>query len=685
MTTIRKHKWLRIFAYSILGLLVSLYLILKFLVPIAISSEVARTRINQILSDSLARPVTFVPHLRVSWSLAPHLTIGDLVIGNPPELAAPAPLMTLKSAEIALDAWKLLSGTVTLPALRFESGSLSLWKSVSGESNWQFPSRSASATSDKDNVTAAPWLPEIELIEVKKFAVEYRDQQSQIVVPGEISSLAVKHLGTSAPTLLEAEASLHTRPFSLKAELAPVAQFFTQEKWPLKLHIGHAGLKLDTQGSLQRNSQDAVSGETSFQFSGTELVTFLASLGLQLPLNIQNATLEGNLNYDSNSTALTITEGSFGSALFQAALTYRPAATEFQGKLAVQNLDLPAVLPIESSRQPEVKVEAAQKFLFSESPLALVIPETPHGAVELQLTNFTASKDFVFSDVAATLRLENQDFEVSQLKATGMGSHTSADFRLGKSGVHLALQSLNLPFDKISEASGVKGGSMDLHAELKGQGDSLRAIASSLQGELEAKIRSVELTGGGLFFSTSNLFEILNPLAEKGKPVAFTCAIAKFKVHDGMAKSLGIASKVGDISILGDGSINLKNESLSLGFVPKSSSVGASTLVPPLKVYGTLLHPTIVPNPLGLATAQLDTVQSLVTGSISTLGGLADELETATGLKDEDSAKHKLSPDEICAQIIAENAGTLTSLVGGLVFGTSSGSKESHESPSHHQ
>ena len=230
------------------------------------------------------------------------------------------------------------------------------------------------------------------------------------------------------------------------------------------------------------------------------------------------------------------------------------------------------------------------------------------------------------------------------------------------------MQASNLDYDRLSASTGVKGGKLSLSTSLNSQGNSFRKIAENLSGQLDLKLTDTILTSGGLFYSTSNLFDILNPLSKGKKETEIKCLLTKFNINKGLADSSGTSAKIEDLAVLGDGTIDLRNETVSMGFVPRSSSIGAATLVPPLKVYGSLKNPSILPNPLRLAAEQIDNIQGLITGTIGLAGDLLVGIAEATTIisKPAPKAHH---PGQECEEIIKENSDKLTTLVGSLVFG----------------
>ncbi len=729
----------KLFSITLALVLVAL-LVLKILLPLGLSSQFARRHLEKALSHAMERPVEFIPKLRMSWGMIPHLTIGDLAISNPTGFSESPKLLLLESIATSFDTWKLLTGGVVFPILTFEHGNVNLVTDAAGKNNWSI-SGNPELVAQKEDPDSSLWLPQIDLIALDDVKFSYLDRRTDASYQGRVTSLSVKHVGSGNPLELAAKAAFDGQELSLNAKVGTLTKLLAGNEWPVDLHLQFAGQDLKVDGTARLEDSGDVSGAVNAQLTGTELGKFLESFEIRpvpaistydvsgnfsirnglLKFSLDNSSIEsialkasgqarfdgerpaGDVNLevsgsdlqsalknlgissapplkafrvvaaataDAEAVKLTVRESSFDALKLDGTVTQSIADSEITGTFTLHNVDLKQLLSTADGDSDQPKEKKSDKFLFSEQPLDLSILQRPKISLDFRVDNLTLPNDLQISDVAASVVVQKGELEVPRLVAHAQKGELSAKMLLGQSGLNLELHGTNLPFDKISPSEGVKGGTADLDVTLKGTGNSARNIVATLNGGIELRLRDIDLTKGGLFVSTSNLFDILNPLAKDSAAVTLTCSLFKFNVTNGIARSSGLATKIGDVSILGDGQIDLQKETLSLGFVPRSSSVGASTLVPPLKVYGSIFSPTIVPNPLGLATAQLDTIQSIFTGSLPALGDFATGLGRMAGISKYEVGGKARGPDEICQQILDENAGKLTTLVGGLVFGT---------------
>jgi uncharacterized protein involved in outer membrane biogenesis len=93
----------------------------------------------------------------------------------------------------------------------------------------------------------------------------------------------------------------------------------------------------------------------------------------------------------------------------------------------------------------------------------------------------------------------------------------------------------------------------------------------------------------------------------KQQPLELHCVVTDFKIRKGVAVAESFVVDARGISLFGDGSIDLRNESLDLNFDWLAAGVSEKNALPTFKVRGTLVSPTgkfdtkkLIGNALGL-------------------------------------------------------------------------------------
>ena len=147
-------------------------------------------------------------------------------------------------------------------------------------------------------------------------------------------------------------------------------------------------------------------------------------------------------------------------------------------------------------------------------------------------------------------------------------------------------------------------GTLDLSLDLQGQGNSARAIASTLNGQSEV------ISDGGRIDSTllkvldAGLGDILGPLLGGGGDgqARLNCLVSRFQFQDGLATSQAMILDSESLTVAGGGTIDLKTERLDLQLDTSTRTPSLASLAVPFNVTGTLASPRFLPDPVAAAT-----------------------------------------------------------------------------------
>jgi hypothetical protein len=102
------------------------------------------------------------------------------------------------------------------------------------------------------------------------------------------------------------------------------------------------------------------------------------------------------------------------------------------------------------------------------------------------------------------------------------------------------------------------------------------------------------------------------------------CVVSHFVITKGRAESQAMILDTNGATIEGSGSINLAEERLALGLVPRAKQTNLASLAVPLRVTGTLASPTVIPDPEAIAVGVVESVARTPGSVVDTLVGLVD-------------------------------------------------------------
>jgi uncharacterized protein involved in outer membrane biogenesis len=140
-------------------------------------------------------------------------------------------------------------------------------------------------------------------------------------------------------------------------------------------------------------------------------------------------------------------------------------------------------------------------------------------------------------------------------------------------------------------SKGVSSGSVKANVQLSGRGNSLSAIAGSATGSMslqmvEARISNLLDAKLGQDFG-----KVLRLIISGDHAIVVHCAAIAFDFENGLGKSRAILFDTEQTRIDGNGTLNLRDETLDLLLDPTQKKPGAISLHSAIRVQGALKHP----------------------------------------------------------------------------------------------
>lgn len=146
-------------------------------------------------------------------------------------------------------------------------------------------------------------------------------------------------------------------------------------------------------------------------------------------------------------------------------------------------------------------------------------------------------------------------------------------------------------------------GSADIRLEVKSAGgDTVEALVSGLNGEAvfiagqgEMDARAFNLWGGGLI-------NALLPTLDPSSQTTLNCAIADFKIEDGIAQTDPLFVDTKRVTVAGQGKIDLIQSTINVQLKPKAKQVALLDVSPAVNIKGPFTKPAIGVDTLSLGT-----------------------------------------------------------------------------------
>ena len=377
-----------------------------------------------------------------------------------------------------------------------------------------------------------------------------------------------------------------------------------------------AGVEYGGKGPLHLAAHLQGSGNT-WKIAGIKLTAASSDLGGEV-----NVQLAGRPKITGKFSANTINLNDFVSPPASSAANKpaETAAAKGDGRIFPND-----PLPVEALRSVDVD-------------FSLQIHKLTHDAIQL-------------TDVNMTALLNRGHLSVKPLRAGVAGGTIETEASLDASGkipaAVLRVNGRQVELGKLDAKETITGGKSDIKVDLKGSGESVRALMASLTGETivsvgEGRLRSkaLDMAGGDLLVQ---VLGAVNPTNKGEETTQMECAAVRFVVRDGMATAdKGIALRTGQVDVVGSGTVDLRSEQLDLGVKPKARSGVGLSLSSPLaglvRISGTMAKPSIGMDTVATLKTAASVGAGFATGGLSTVGELL--IDKATG--DEDPCRTAL-------------------------------------------
>ncbi|MEM8496907.1 MAG: AsmA family protein [Pseudomonadota bacterium] len=380
--------------------------------------------------------------------------------------------------------------------------------------------------------------------------------------------------------------------------------------------------------------------------NGNELALFVeleSSSGISPVLPVAVAPylpmqLKTDLLIDSSKYQLDALQASFGESDIAGmlSLAFNDGAAIVRANLHSKALVLAkaekATQAEAEMSEPQARPADKSDKLFSQEPLAWEWLE--QGDIDVKLTaEILQLYDARFNDFALLAKGEQGSLTIDPLEAkfggggfSGMGSvakvesGATAKLTFEMSGVDLEA------FGLVSQEQ-LTGGKTELELALNTSGNSSADLAGALQGTVHILVHdavvqndSFELIGSDILLETLNK---LNPFAKADPTTKLHCALVHFDIDDGqMVTDKALVVETEKMEIIGDGSINLDDETLDILITPNAKQtvgLNVGSVVKFMKLGGTLANPSPAVDAGGLLKSGASIGAAVSTGGVSLL------------------------------------------------------------------
>ena len=593
-------------------LLIALAVVLVILIAVIVflanpDWDWAKPTLRGMIASNTHRPVRIDGHLRVHlFSFTPDATVGGLHIGEPASGVAGAPrddLAAIDTLFVRAELMPALYGHIVLPRVEATRPNLILFQDKAGHANWDF--------SNGANAGKPVRLPLIKNFIITDGHLKITSVQRKLVFTGTIFAHEKADAGGQAFGMT-GDGSLNAKVFKMNATGGPLLNVRSTVPYPFDMTVTAGDTRITARGRVL-HPFDLGRLDAAMSLSGNDLADLYYLTGLSLP-NTPRYSVSAQVTRDNMVYHVEHIDGRIGSSDIEGTMkvdTSDHGRPDLTGDLSSRVLDfkdmgsLMGATAANKAHAPQLKMTGAQapqvaNRLLPDAALDVERVRGMDAKVRYRALSVKASPTLPLRqvDLGVTLdhgllTLDPIDFSFPQGRLQGTAridarhavQTDAVDMRL----TGLAVQNFEPKFQGAVPLEGI----IDARAKLDGTGDSVHKAAASSNGEF-----MVVMPGGTLRQSLAELMGIdatkglFMLLAKDPHQTDVRCAVADFKVDNGVMTARNITFDTGVVLVNGSGTVNLNDETLKLTLKGKPKKFRLVKLNAPILIGGHLSSPT---------------------------------------------------------------------------------------------
>lgn len=581
-------------------------------------------RLRPMIADSVkeatGRDFEIAGALRLGFGLTPIFVVEDVRLHNA-VFGTRAEMIKARKLEAHLALLPLMFGRIEIRRLVLVGPDILLETDEQGRSNWDFSREDDPAPVSRPETAeqAALELPHLAAVRIDNGLLTYRNGITGKTTKIAISRFDGKSSGLDAPLEIHLTATYDGIPFRVAGRLGAFATLGSPGPFPIDLSGEMSDFQLAVKGVVNR-PLSPTSTKAAVSLNSKNLKALGDLIKVQLPL--EALTFSGQMTADHGALTLTDIKAKLGDSDLLGRVRLAPGKGRWQVTASLQShhLDLADFAVAETPAENGAKANSLPKDmmedgrLFSDVPLPFDLLEGIDGTIDAKIDALTLGR-LKLNQAELTAKLDDGQLRIEPLSgvlANGQlkGGMTLAATDPGVVKIDLHLLGIDVSaLAQLFDSGDILSGKADIVAGLSGHGQSLRSLMASLDGHASL------VMGKGLVKSSyADLLgaDLLRFAAAAGptETTAVNCLVGRFDIAKGIASSRDILFDTGQMTVKGEGGINLTNEQLDLEFTPNAKEALVDLSVP-WRVEGRLLKPEVSVNELGLAGTLLTAINPL--------------------------------------------------------------------------
>nr|WP_156899799.1 AsmA family protein [Luteimonas mephitis] len=507
--------------------------------------------------------------------------------------------------ELRIRPFALLRGDVVIPEIRLTRPDVRLETGPAGGGNWDFDM----APGDGEPARLRKvWIDDGHL--------RFVDAGNRTDIQVDVASRAAKTPGDAPPVEVEGGGKWAGNRFTLEGVAeSPLELQNTDKPYRIDLRAAAGATRAHARGTLV-NPFRFRNFDLRMALSGKNLEDLYPLLGISLPPTPPYA-LDGRFTRDGNTWRYEGFTGKVGDSDLGGTASVETGGERpfLRADLVSKRLDFDDLAGFiggapqaggDESTNPELAALAAQRDadpkLLPDTPYKLEKLRAMDADVRLKAHRINAPS-LPLDDMDAHLFLDDGLLRLEPLDFGVAGGDIRSTIRMDarektiRTRADVTAKGLNLgelfPDAKLTDdAIGKIGGKV----AITGTGNSIAQMLGSADGDIALGMGRGQISNLLMELAGIDIYESLKFLIGKDHKVPIRCAFGDFGVKDGLMTSRALAFDTTDTIIVGEGKVNLRDETLDLLLKPRPKDRSILTLRSPLVVDGTFKDPSFRPD-----------------------------------------------------------------------------------------
>lgn len=612
----------------------------------ALASGIARKPVEGALSGLMERPVSMdALHVYVLRT-TPIAHVRGLRIANAPWVDGKAPQMVaLGSGKVAVRLGSLLAGEPRIVRLELENGEVDLRRMADGRANWTFGEKKAAGTTPLA-------LPVIEHLAIRNSGIRFDDAVSKIAFEGEFETEETAD-GSVRPLNLKGRGELNGRPFKLNLAGGSISGALAGGEYPFELDVWHGATTLVAKGTV---ADPTAFGDlkATLTLAGRNLADLYYITGLVLP-STRDYSLSGTLTRAGTVYEVNGLVGRIGGSDLRGDLR-----VDVGGERPLLWADLRSKLLDPADAGVLFGGGAESAYLLPDSPLDLTRLRSMDAEVRYRAAAVNVDT-LPLKQVSLTATLDKGRLALAPLAVTLPQGTVSGSLIIDGSrdmpAIDADVRLVGAKLEDFAAQAGVPdavSGPIVARVKLAGEGRSFHDAAGAADGTAAVVVPRGELRRAFAELVGVSALESLGLLLSGSDAKAdIRCGVLGFEIKDGLMRGQRMVVDT-DVSLVsGEGTINLKDESMGLTFRGMPKNARLVRLLVPVRVGGTLKDPAVSVNPIPVGVqAGMAVAAGVVLTPLAALIpfvdiGLADDANCGALLAETRATMNKATPTRV--------------------------------------